>query len=53
MNEVRVDPDRPPGIYWRQWCGLIDGRRGTSLATTGGLVSSTGVAGFTLGGGIG
>jgi FAD/FMN-containing dehydrogenase len=55
MNEVRVDPDArvarvAAGATW----GDVD--RATQrhgLATTGGEVSSTGVAGFTLGGGMG
>ena len=55
MRSVRVDPTRrvarvEPGATWRQF----DLEAQTfGLATTGGLVSSTGVAGFTLGGGIG
>jgi FAD/FMN-containing dehydrogenase len=55
MHSVRVDPDARrayvgPGAVW----GDVDHEtQAHALATTGGLVSSTGVAGFTLGGGIG
>ena len=55
MRNVRVDPDERrayvgPGAVW----GDVDHEaQQFGLATTGGLVSSTGVAGFTLGGGIG
>ena len=55
MNEVRVDAIARRatiggGAVWAD----VDGEtQAHGLATTGGLVSSTGVAGFTLGGGIG
>jgi FAD/FMN-containing dehydrogenase len=55
MRNVRVDPDSRrayvgPGAVW----GDVDHEaQQFGLATTGGLVSTTGVAGFTLGGGIG
>jgi len=55
MNEVRVDPGARtivagPGSRWRD----VDGAAGAhGLATTGGTISTTGIAGFTLGGGIG
>jgi FAD/FMN-containing dehydrogenase len=55
MREVVVDPDArlaraQPGATWRDM-DRAAGRFG--LATPGGVVSSTGVAGFTLGGGLG
>jgi FAD/FMN-containing dehydrogenase len=55
MRNVRVDPAARrafvgPGAVW----GDVDHEsQQFGLATTGGLVTSTGVAGFTLGGGIG
>jgi FAD/FMN-containing dehydrogenase len=55
MRNVRVDPAAGiayvgPGAVW----GDVDHEaQQFGLATTGGLVSTTGVAGFTLGGGIG
>jgi FAD/FMN-containing dehydrogenase len=55
MRNVRVDADARvayvgPGAVW----GDVDHEaQQFGLATTGGLVSTTGVAGFTLGGGIG
>ena len=55
MNAVRVDPARKVahvqgGARW----GQVDHETQVfGLATTGGLVSTTGVAGLTLGGGIG
>lgn len=55
MRSVRVDPIARvayvgPGATW----GDVDHEaQQFGLATTGGLVSTTGVAGFTLGGGIG
>src|SRR5215475_10880864 len=55
MRNVRVDPNARiayvgPGAVW----GDVDHEaQQFGLATTGGLVSTTGVAGFTLGGGIG
>jgi FAD/FMN-containing dehydrogenase len=55
MRSVRIDPNARrayvgPGAVW----GDVDHEtQAHALATTGGLVSTTGVAGFTLGGGIG
>jgi FAD/FMN-containing dehydrogenase len=55
MQAVRVDPAAgtaraEAGVTW----GVFDHEtQAHGLATTGGLVSTTGVAGFTLGGGIG
>jgi FAD/FMN-containing dehydrogenase len=55
MRAVRVDPAARraqvgPGATWAD---VDHETQAHALATTGGLVSSTGVAGFTLGGGIG
>jgi FAD/FMN-containing dehydrogenase len=55
MRGVRVDPVRrealaQPGLLWQDFDRET---QAFGLAATGGLVSTTGVAGFTLGGGIG
>jgi FAD/FMN-containing dehydrogenase len=55
MDSVRVDPEARrayvgPGAVWAD---VDHETQAHALATTGGLVSTTGVAGFTLGGGIG
>jgi FAD binding domain-containing protein/berberine-like enzyme len=55
MRSVRVDPKRQSlsaegGTLWRD---LDHEAESFGLATTGGLISSTGVAGLTLGGGLG
>jgi FAD/FMN-containing dehydrogenase len=54
MRAVRVDPVRStaraePGVTW----GEFDRETQFGLATTGGVVSTTGIAGLTLGGGFG
>lgn len=55
MSEVRVDPDLKrayvqPGA---RWADVDRATQAHGLATTGGLDSRTGVAGLTLGGGLG
>lgn len=55
MKRIDVDPDRrlarvAAGVTWGEF-NRVAGRFG--LATTGGTVDSTGVAGLTLGGGLG
>jgi FAD/FMN-containing dehydrogenase len=55
MQGIRVDPRTrtaraEPGVTWSSFDHET---QAFGLATTGGLVSSTGVAGFTLGGGVG
>ena len=55
MNDVHVDPAARratvgPGAVWAE---VDHETQAHGLATTGGLVSTTGVAGYTLGGGIG
>jgi FAD/FMN-containing dehydrogenase len=55
MTGIRVDPGRrtaraEPGLTW----GMFDREtHAFGLATTGGVVSTTGIAGLTLGGGLG
>jgi FAD/FMN-containing dehydrogenase len=55
INAVRVDPvaRRATVGGGAVWADVDHETQAYGLATTGGLVSSTGVAGFTLGGGIG
>ena len=55
MNDVRVDPAARRATVGggAVWADVDHETQPHGLATTGGLVSSTGVAGFTLGGGIG
>lgn len=55
MKEITVDPDKRAvragaGVTWAE---LDAATQEYGLATTGGRVSSTGIAGFTLGGGSG
>jgi FAD/FMN-containing dehydrogenase len=55
MDEVRIAPDRrtamvQPGVRWGEFDRLA---QTDGLATTGGRISTTGVAGLTLGGGFG
>ena len=55
MKGIRVDPDArrvvaQGGVTWRD---LDHETQAFGLAVTGGLISSTGIAGFALGGGIG
>ncbi|HKG91012.1 MAG TPA: FAD-binding oxidoreductase [Gemmatimonadaceae bacterium] len=55
MRRIGVDPARR--IAWADggatWAELDAATQAHGLATTGGLISSTGIAGLTLGGGIG
>jgi FAD/FMN-containing dehydrogenase len=55
MSGVRVDPAARRATVGggAVWADVDHETQSHGLATTGGLVSSTGVAGFTLGGGIG
>jgi FAD/FMN-containing dehydrogenase len=55
MKGVRVDPaaKRVVAQAGLQWHELDHETQAFGLASTGGLISTTGIAGFTLGGGIG
>jgi FAD/FMN-containing dehydrogenase len=55
LRNVRVDPDARIAFVGggATWGDVDHEAQQFGLATTGGLVSTTGVAGFTLGGGIG
>jgi FAD/FMN-containing dehydrogenase len=55
MKAVRVDPDARTarasgGVLWGE---LDRATQGAGLATTGGIISHTGIGGLTLGGGLG
>jgi FAD/FMN-containing dehydrogenase len=55
MKDVAVDPERATataqgGVTWSE---LNDATAAHGLAVTGGVVSTTGIAGYTLGGGLG
>jgi len=55
MKEIQVDPkartaQAEPGLTWAEF-NTATGEHG--LATTGGVISTTGIAGLTLGGGLG
>src|SRR3954468_10746162 len=55
MAGVRVDPERRHAVVQggARWRDVDRETQAFGLAVTGGLVSDTGVAGYTLGGGIG
>jgi FAD/FMN-containing dehydrogenase len=55
MKAVHVDPARRTAVAQggATWADFDHETQAFGLAVTGGLVSSTGIAGFTLGGGIG
>jgi FAD/FMN-containing dehydrogenase len=55
MNHVRVDPDAKVARAGggATWGDFDHETQSSGLATTGGIVSTTGVAGVTLGGGLG
>ena len=55
MQDVVVDADRQTARAGGgcTWAGFNDATHAHGLATTGGIIGSTGIAGLTLGGGIG
>jgi FAD/FMN-containing dehydrogenase len=55
LRDVDVDPDRRTALVGpgATWADVDAATAAHGLATTGGLISTTGVAGLTLGGGIG
>jgi FAD/FMN-containing dehydrogenase len=55
MKGIAIDPDQAtataePGVLWAE---LNDAAAKHGLAVTGGAISTTGIAGYTLGGGLG
>jgi FAD/FMN-containing dehydrogenase len=55
MKGIRVDPEAGTAVAQTglTWAQMDHETQAFGLATTGGLVSTTGIAGFTLGGGVG
>src|SRR6476661_2653768 len=55
MDTVAVDAERRRAVAGggTKWAGFDAATQAHGLATTGGLISTTGLGGFTLGGGIG
>ena len=55
MRDVRVDPNGRPRVPGggATWGDFNYATHAFGLATTGGIISTTGVGGLTLGGGIG
>ncbi|GLI26979.1 oxidoreductase [Agromyces rhizosphaerae] len=55
LHDVRVDVDARTAVVGggARWRHVMDATEPHGLATTGGLISTTGVGGLTLGGGIG
>ncbi len=54
LRGVQVDPQRPAGASGgTTWGEFNDATHVHGLATTGGIISTTGIGGLTLGGGIG
>ena len=55
MKGIRIDPEKRVGRVQAgcTWADFDHAAHGFGLATTGGIISTTGVAGLTLGGGIG
>lgn len=55
MKGIRIDPEKQVGRVQGgcTWGDFDHAAHGFGLATTGGIISTTGVAGLTLGGGIG
>jgi len=55
LQDVAVDPDAKTARAGGgcKWAGFNEATHAHGLATTGGIIGSTGIAGLTLGGGIG